>query len=161
MAKESPIRNKRPTVSIFGIGRVGQTMARALQSVGYSVVSLVFHDAPGARRARKVFPKTTFPNTLLLDSDQLERLPLSDVLLITTPDDAIAETAQKLAALFKGGRANAKRSAVLHTSGALSSEVLSPLAAAGFSVGSIHPLVAIDPPHALKGTSGRSRWRRR
>lgn len=146
MAKTSPNRNKRPTVSIIGIGRVGQAMARALQSVGYPVVSLVFHHAAGVRRARKLFPHTTFPNTQLLGSDQLERLPTSDVLLITTPDDAIEETAAKLAALPNGGRPNGKRSAVLHTSGALSSEVLSPLAAAGFSVGSIHPLAAIDAP---------------
>lgn len=150
MAKQTPIRNKRPTVSIIGIGRVGQAMAKALQSVGYPVVSLVFHDAVGAHRARKLFPQTTFPNTLLLGFDQLERLPPSDVLLITTPDDAIAETAQKLGALSNEGR----QGAVLHTSGALSSEVLSPFAAAGFSVGSIHPLVAIDPADsgsALRG----------
>jgi len=35
---------------------------------------------------------------------------------------------------------------VLHTSGALSSTVLSPLADAGFSTGSMHPLVSISDP---------------
>ena len=149
MAKESPNSKSRPTVAIIGIGRVGQAMAKALQSVGYPLASLIFHDAPAARRARKLFPQTTFPNTSLLAFDRLERLPTSDVLLITTPDDAIAEVAQKLAALPNVGRREGRREGrpgvVLHTSGALSSEELSPLATAGFAVGSIHPLAAIDP----------------
>lgn len=44
-------------------------------------------------------------------------------------------------------RANAVRVA-LHTSGALSSDALAPLRAAGFAVGSMHPLVAVSEPVA-------------
>jgi len=140
MANHSSPGNRRPTVAIIGIGRVGQTLANALQSAGYPIVALVFHGRAQIRKSGKLF-ENSFPNVLLLSAAELERLPASDIILITTPDDAIAATAEKLAALPKGGR----RRAVFHTSGALSSEVLSPLASAGFSFASIHPLVAVDP----------------
>lgn len=83
-----------------------------------------------------------------MGSGDLARLPVTDIILITTPDDAIAETAAGLAKVQKG----AGRRAVMHTSGALSSDALAPLA--GFSVASIHPLAAIDPADgddALRG----------
>jgi len=149
MAKKSRTE-KLPTLSIIGVGRVGQTLARALHSAGYPIVALVFHDSVRGRKSRKRFSQDTFPGALLLGSDQLNRLPVTDVILITTPDDAIAETASQLAAVQKGAR----RRAVMHTSGALSSEVLLPLAGSGFSVASIHPLAAIDPAdgdEALRG----------
>ncbi len=139
MANQSLIKGKRPTVSIIGVGRVGRTLANALQSAGYPIVALAFHDSARGRKSRKLFPQRAFPNTLLLGSDQLPHLPASDVILITTPDDAIATTAEQLAKV----RFGEKRRAVMHTSGALSSEALAPLA--GFSTASIHPLVAIDP----------------
>ncbi len=148
MAIKSP-RKVKPSVTIIGIGRVGQTLASALQSAGYPILTLVFHSRPQVRKSGKLF-ENHFPKALLLSFDQLERLPASDIILITTPDDAIEETAKKLAALHKGGR----RRAVFHTSGALSSEVLRPLASAGFTFASIHPLVAIDPADgdaALRG----------
>jgi len=148
MAK-SPITSKRPTVAIIGIGRVGHAFANALQSAGYPITALVFRDSASARKSRKRF-QTTFPDALLLGSDQTESLPASDVILITTPDDVIAETAEKVAALHKGGL----RRAVMHTSGALSSEVLGPLESAGFSVASIHPLVAIDPADGVTALRG-------
>lgn len=140
MANRSPVKNTQPTVAIIGIGRVGQTLANALQSSEYPIVALVFHNPASVRKARKLFG-TNFANALLLSSDQIHHLPPSDIILITTSDDAIEETAENLAVLHKGGR----RRAVLHTSGALSSEVLAPLAAVGFSTASIHPLAAIDP----------------
>ena len=69
-------------------------------------------------------------------------MPPSDILLITVPDDRIAEIAERLAALEIDGR---KRVA-LHTSGARSSEALAPLRARGFAVGSMHPLVSVSEP---------------
>jgi predicted short-subunit dehydrogenase-like oxidoreductase (DUF2520 family) len=154
MPKQSSSKNQRPTVAIIGVGRVGHAFANALQSAGYPIAALVFRNASRARKSRKQFPQANFPDTVFLGSEQLDRLPATDVLLITTPDDVIAETAQKVADLLKGGRPNGKRRAVMHTSGALSSEVLSPLASAGFSVASIHPLVAIDPADGVAALRG-------
>ena len=81
--------------------------------------------------------------------DQFAQLPPSDLVLIATPDDAIEETAHRLAACERGtsGKATRRRT-VLHTSGALSSEVLAPLAQAGFHTGSLHPLVSVSESRA-------------
>jgi predicted short-subunit dehydrogenase-like oxidoreductase (DUF2520 family) len=137
---------KRPTVSIIGIGRVGTAMSWDLQCAGYPLVARVFHEWRGQEDSQALYPET-----LRLDAEQLDQLPESDLLLITTPDDAIAETARKVATLQNGDG----RRVVLHTSGALSSEVLSPLAKAGFLVGSMHPLVALTygAGLALQGVS--------
>lgn len=80
--------------------------------------------------------------TQALAANQLSLLPPSRIILIATPDDEIAVTAQKLAALQKGP---VRGRTVLHTSGALSSsDTLSDLAEMGFHVGSLHPLVSVS-----------------
>jgi len=70
-------------------------------------------------------------------------LPATELILITTPDDQIAVTAEKLAKLKSIREA---KPVVLHTSGSLSSEILSPLKAIGCAVGSMHPLASISAP---------------
>jgi predicted short-subunit dehydrogenase-like oxidoreductase (DUF2520 family) len=62
--------------------------------------------------------------------------------LLTVPDDVLPELAHALAAQ---GPAPAG-CAALHCSGALSAELLAPLHARGFAVGSMHPLQAIAHP---------------
>jgi predicted short-subunit dehydrogenase-like oxidoreductase (DUF2520 family) len=75
--------------------------------------------------------------------EQSGRLPEAALLFVTTPDDRIAETAERLAAL------PAARAAVaLHASGALSSDALAPLRARGASVGSMHPLASVSEASA-------------
>jgi predicted short-subunit dehydrogenase-like oxidoreductase (DUF2520 family) len=82
-------------------------------------------------------------DALALGLGRLDRLPQVEILFITTPDDAVAETAVRLGALARvSGRV------VLHASGALSSEVLSPLRARGLHVGSMHPLAAVSDAEA-------------
>jgi len=81
--------------------------------------------------------------TLALGAGELERLPPVGLLFITTPDDALTETVASLASL-KDARARV----ALHTSGALSSEVLAPLRARGYRIGSMHPLAAVSEPAA-------------
>jgi predicted short-subunit dehydrogenase-like oxidoreductase (DUF2520 family) len=74
----------------------------------------------------------------------LHHPPLSaaDLILISTPDDNIEEAVRLLIERFAKaqGRGRTRRAVVLHTSGALSSEVLAPLAEMGFALGSMHPL---------------------
>ncbi len=65
-------------------------------------------------------------------------------MLIATPDDIIARVAEQLAAIFGSKSARSPRRIVLHTSGALSSNVLRPLRSAGFATGSLHPLISIS-----------------
>ena len=130
-------KSKSLNVSIVGSGRLGTALARALASSAYKVEAVVARQIAHARRAAKLLG----PATLALSEEQLERLPASKIVFITTPDAEILKTATRLAGL----EGSSKGRTVLHTSGALSaSEVLAPLAAAGFATGSIHPLVSIS-----------------
>ena len=82
---------------------------------------------------------------MALAANQLHQVPPSKLILITTPDDQVAITAQRLAVAH---RAPVRGATALHTSGALSSDVLAPLAETGFNVGSLHPLVSVSDPRS-------------
>lgn len=127
------------SVAIVGAGRLGTALAAALDACGYEVRALASRGAAGARRAAaRVGLKT-----LALGASELERLPRVELLFITTPDDALKETVASLASLTE-----ARARVALHTSGALSSEVLAPLRERGYVVGSMHPLAAVSEPTA-------------
>jgi predicted short-subunit dehydrogenase-like oxidoreductase (DUF2520 family) len=69
----------------------------------------------------------------MLGADVLD----ADVVLLTTPDDALAGVARALAKI--GGSA-CRGKVILHTSGALDRSVLDPLERLGASTGSLHPM---------------------
>ena len=137
-------QRRKPSVSIVGAGRLGQALAIALHSSGYSVQALVARRVAHARKAAALVHKLEKP-ILALSADQLHQLPASDLILISTPDDAIKSTAEAVATSQKHDR---EGQTVLHTSGALASDVLSSLAELGFHTGSLHPLVSINEPRA-------------
>jgi predicted short-subunit dehydrogenase-like oxidoreductase (DUF2520 family) len=122
-------------VSIIGTGRLGTTLAVALAAKGYSIRSLVARRVQNARKAaRRLDPKPQ-----VLAARQLRSLICADLFLITVPDDQIAGVAHELSEI------NADRTGtVLHTSGALSREVLAPLRNKGWHTGSIHPLLSVS-----------------
>ena len=131
----------KPAVSIIGTGRLGTALALALAEEGYSIEALVARRSESARRAARVLGASTRAMVL----KDLAHRPAPELLLIATPDDQIAKVAQTLAELdWPGFRA----ATVLHTSGALSSEVLAPLRERGWSTGSLHPLVSVSEPKA-------------
>lgn len=140
-------RKRKPTVAIVGAGRLGQALAIALQRAGYPVVALVARRRQKAEKA-VVLLGDARPRPSALAANALELLPPADLLIIATPDDAIAETAQRLASEIGKTRPTRGRRTVLHTSGALASDVLSPLAKIGFHTGSLHPLVSVSDPRA-------------
>ena len=133
-------KKQRPTLSVIGAGRLGAALARALSRSGYEVEAVVARSAARAKKVARMLGHSTRP----LSAKQLNSLPLSKVLIISTPDDHILETATAIAKL-PGNLARGRT--VLHTSGALSSaDVLAPLAEKGFHIGSLHPLVSVSEP---------------
>jgi predicted short-subunit dehydrogenase-like oxidoreductase (DUF2520 family) len=133
---------RKPTISIIGAGRLGTALALALDGRGYRVEAIMARRLAHARRASASLAAHTQP----LSATQLDSLPPSSLIFITTPDDHVALVAARLAeSLQKRGRFYEGRTA-LHCSGALSSDVLSPLRKAGFHTGSMHPLVSISEP---------------
>ena len=137
-------RKQKPEVSIIGTGRLGTTLALALDGKGYAIQSLVARRVQSARRAASLLDK----DVQVLAVKQLRSLRGADVFLITTPDDQIGAVAEELSVISAKGIA-------LHTSGALSAEVLAPLRKNGWNTGSIHPLISVsDTTHgdaALRG----------
>ncbi|MFZ3218255.1 MAG: DUF2520 domain-containing protein [Candidatus Acidiferrales bacterium] len=119
------------SVSIVGAGRLGRTLARRLHRRGWRIVAVVTRSAPHSRAAvRAIGAGTPFA--------ALTRHVLrADVILLATPDDALAAVAQELAQL--AGK-NCRGKIILHTSGALDRGVLRPLAQLGAWTGSLHPM---------------------
>lgn len=137
--REPRRRRPLPTFSVIGGGRLGGALALALSRCGYTLESIV---TLRAHRRRFALPE----EPLHLTAASLGQIPASDLLLITTPDAAIAATARRLARIFQT-RPRARRIA-LHTSGALASNELSALREVGFAVGSLHPLLSVREERA-------------
>jgi predicted short-subunit dehydrogenase-like oxidoreductase (DUF2520 family) len=86
----------------------------------------------------------------VLDATELNLLPDTDLIFITTPDDQIAEVATRLAQTLTAGREGGitrtprrRQRIALHASGALTSDALAALGGHGFSLASLHPLVSV------------------
>ena len=126
-------RKQKPKVSIIGSGRLGTALAVALAGRGYSIRSLVARRVQKARQAASLLDA----EAQVLAAKQLHSLRPADVFLITVPDDQIAGVARELSSLNFTATA-------LHTSGALSAEVLAPLRERGWRIGSVHPLMSVS-----------------
>jgi predicted short-subunit dehydrogenase-like oxidoreductase (DUF2520 family) len=148
-------RSLKQTISIIGAGRMGTALALALKSRGYRIEAVMAGHKPHARLAAKLMGE----QTLALTPAELDRLPQSNLLLITTPDDVIEKTAAHLAAMIESAKTkNAGKHegarVALHASGALSSDALRSLKRVGFATGSLHPLVSVsDPVHGAESLS--------
>ena len=138
----------KQTVAIIGPGRLGSALAIALERSNYQVESLVGKRCAQVKRSAQLLDAPV----RVLDAKQFQQLSIPDLLIITTPDDQISAVVHSLSKLELTKKAHP---VVLHTSGALSSTVLQPLAARHWSIGSIHPLVSVSEPlagaRALRG----------
>ena len=121
-----------PIVAIVGAGRVGSTIGRLLHQNGWRIGPVITRSMRTARAARR---RIGSGQPLVGLS---EAVLTADLILIATPDRAIAETAEALAQIANSKAWRGK--IVLHTSGALGSAVLKPLALRGAEIGSLHPL---------------------
>jgi len=126
-------RKQKTAVSIIGSGRLGTTLGVALLHRGYSIQSLVARGVQSARRAARLLDV----EVQVLAAKELHSLKPADVFLITVPDDQIASVAEEMSRLELTATA-------LHTSGALSSDVLAPLRKKRWHTGSIHPLLSVS-----------------
>src|SRR5580693_10456027 len=119
------------SLSIVGAGRVGRALGRCLRELGWKIGAVVTRSEPTARKVVR-FIGAGHAHAFLS-----RQVVAAQVILITTPDRCVAEVAEELARI---GAEELRGKIVLHTSGALSSDVLDPLRQYGASVGSMHPL---------------------
>ncbi|MBK8150011.1 MAG: DUF2520 domain-containing protein [Acidobacteria bacterium] len=128
------------SITIIGAGRVGGAFALALARAGHRVDAVVARD--------RDFARDVGSSNLVDWSDNFAIG--SDIVFIATRDAEIAAAASLVAE-----RLNNSKPIVFHTSGALSSEILSELRDLGCSIGSLHPLVSIsDPKTGAQSFSG-------
>ncbi len=117
-------------MSIVGPGRLGTALVLNLQQAGWKVECLVVRPRGRARQATTKLARLLNARVVRLG----EGIPPSSLVWITVPDDVIAAVASQLA------RAQSwKNATVFHSSGVLTSDVLSPFRDRGAHVASVHP----------------------
>lgn len=115
-------------VGVVGAGRVGAVLGSALRATGHAVVG-----ASGISDRTRERIATLLPGVEHLDvRDVVER---AELVLLTVPDDALPDLVTGLArtGAWQPGQI------VVHTAGALGTEVLAPARAAGAIPLAIHP----------------------
>jgi predicted short-subunit dehydrogenase-like oxidoreductase (DUF2520 family) len=115
-------------VGVVGAGRVGAVLAAALRSAGHQIVSVAGESDASRQRAAALLPGVP-----VLKPTAVARG--CDVLLLTVPDDMLANVADMLAA---SGALRAGQY-VVHTSGRHGLAVLAPAAAVGARPVALHP----------------------
>jgi len=120
------------SITLIGAGNLAQALGPALKAAGYRIEVVAGRNtAESQRRARSLARRL---GAKWCSVEQVK--PTSDVVWLLHTDDALATTAQTLA------RAGGWRGKVaLHSSGALSSDVLQPLKKAGAHTASLHPMM--------------------
>jgi predicted short-subunit dehydrogenase-like oxidoreductase (DUF2520 family) len=119
-----------PSVSIVGCGTVGAALGKILSDAGYPIKGVATSRPETARAAGEKVGAHAY-------SDRPWEVTRGvDVVFITTPDDLIASVCAEIAR-HQGFDKNA---VVIHCSGALSSDILSPARRGGALAASLHPL---------------------
>jgi predicted short-subunit dehydrogenase-like oxidoreductase (DUF2520 family) len=134
-------------VSIIGPGNWGSSLAHALVANGVPLLEVVVNAARGrsagyGKRARAL-PLIT------LDRARLD----ADILWLCVPDAAIAQVTRRLVQQVAARGSKLEGQIVVHSSGALSGQVLERAARDGASVASVHPLMSFPTrtPVSLQG----------
>lgn len=109
-------------------------MGKALRERGWHIGAVVARSADTARAAVRAIGGGTSYERITAQA------LAADIVLIATPDDVIASAALELARLARASQRLLRGKIVLHTSGALDSSVLAPLAKLGAARGSLHPM---------------------
>jgi predicted short-subunit dehydrogenase-like oxidoreductase (DUF2520 family) len=131
---------------------LGLALAMAFKRSGHAPSIAVTRTSRSAKSAARLLRT----RTVALGRKRLDEIAAadqalileSDVVVIATPDDSIQKVARQLAIICKSkpqnGTADRGAPTFLHTSGALTSEVLEALADLGCPSGSMHPLMSIS-----------------
>lgn len=119
-------------IGFIGAGTVGKSLAVALSRQGYPVAAAASRSLSSATDLASRVPGCVAHST----AD--EAAAASDVVFVTTPDDAIKPTADAVS--WRRGQG------AVHTSGALSLDVLASASRAGATPGAFHPLQLFSSP---------------
>jgi len=119
------------TIAIIGAGRVARGLGGRLREAGWKIGAVAARQMPAARAAVRAIRGGTpclLPTRRVLDAG---------IILLAVPDDALPGVVSQLECT---AGEELRRKVVVHTSGAISSAVLNPLALRGAWTGVIHPM---------------------
>jgi predicted short-subunit dehydrogenase-like oxidoreductase (DUF2520 family) len=144
---------RQRSVSIIGPGNWGTSLVHALSAAGIPIPELIVPARSGRPAVKASTGRRSLPFTML-DRARLD----ADVLWLCVPDAAIASVTRRLVRRAEAARLPGtplKGQIVVHSSGALSAEVLQAAASAGASVASVHPVMSFPTrtPVRLQGVS--------
>jgi len=120
------------TITLIGAGHLANALGLALRAAGYRIAAVAARKPAASRRRAAALAKRLRSRMVPLE----EAAPVSDLIWLCHTDDALASTARLLSR-----QPGWKGKIVFHSSGALSSDVLSPLRRAGAHVASLHPMM--------------------
>jgi predicted short-subunit dehydrogenase-like oxidoreductase (DUF2520 family) len=126
----------KASITLIGAGNLAQALGPALKAAGYKIEFVAARETASSRRRAAMLAGALEARTQSLN----DAGPTSDILWICHTDDALAETAKLLAR--KPGWSG---KIIFHSSGALSSDVLSPLKRKDASTASLHPMMTFVP----------------
>ncbi len=133
------------TVAIIGAGRVGSSVGCLLRKAGYTVTAVAARSMASAEKAAD-FIGSGEPTT-----DVVKAASKADIVFITTPDGAIKNVCDKIAA--EGGLKAG--SLVVHMFGAQSLDILAGARSSGSYRAVIHPLQSVpSPAQGIKNLPG-------
>jgi predicted short-subunit dehydrogenase-like oxidoreductase (DUF2520 family) len=122
----------KPTIAIIGPGRLGSTLALALNRSGYKISEIIHSGRPSTAKKAKRLARSCRARVARSDDVKLD----AGVFWFCVPDRSIRAAAEQLAkAVDWHGKI------ALHASGALASDELGALRQRGASVASAHPLM--------------------
>jgi predicted short-subunit dehydrogenase-like oxidoreductase (DUF2520 family) len=122
---------KRPRIALVGAGKLGTALAVSLHAAGYAISEIVSRNRKSSERKAMALSKRVGGSVARSGNAALQ----GDVVWFCVPDDEIAEAARGLA----GG--NWEGRIAVHSSGALTSDVLEVLRGRGAQVVSAHPMM--------------------
>jgi predicted short-subunit dehydrogenase-like oxidoreductase (DUF2520 family) len=129
-------RRTKTAITLIGAGNLARILGPALLAAGYKIDSVAGRETASSRRRAAMLARSLGARAVPL----AQAGPDSDLIWICHTDDALAETARELAR-----KSGWQGKVVLHSSGALTSDVLAPLRRAGAHVASLHPMMTFVP----------------
>jgi predicted short-subunit dehydrogenase-like oxidoreductase (DUF2520 family) len=144
-------RSAKPRITIVGAGNLAGALAVSLYGAGYVIEQIVSRGSAAslrqARRLAREVGAAAVPSNVVIQAE---------IVWFCVPDGAIADAAEALAR-----ESDWKGKVALHSSGALTSDVLRVLRERGAAVASVHPLMTFvrgsrpplaGVPFALEGS---------
>lgn len=124
-------------IGFIGAGRVGTALGGYLFKNGFKISGYYSRTYASADKAAAWSSSCPYTNIAELAVN-------SDIIGITTPDDAIETVADTLCGLSLDWN----QKTVFHTSGVHASDIFAPLSEKGASVASLHPLLSFGEPNS-------------